>query len=396
MRDLTRVLFALEMVGTVNALKRSFGLLEEKGCQLKFAASDVALTTLTGLGRECLTLARDPNEVVAEFQPNVVVVGGSSFERDHKKWTGIELAYGIAAMNAGVPVVFYRDYSGLPLWSQELSQHPRSDELLTLLMFDRMTMQVVKDRRAKRVAVVGSGFYDDLPNWDWAEARRASRAKLEIGEDTLVILMNAGSDVPLVVEALEPVVDGLVRMQGVSIVVFIPSFHLKDPDAPYVESPPKSGKYISRPSAPYGPVLARLEAVSSVRVIHEPRFRNAEPDSQRRMAVADLIVMNPGSTETWTAVYGGIPQVVTALPKTVEMLTEKGIEVEQFYFVSDGTADIRFTGESLAGYVAGFSTKHLASIRERARQGKKRYVVQPAAPRIAEAILEAAGVSSIT
>ena len=391
MAEKTRVLFALEMVGTVNALKRSLGILErERNCELRFAASDVALTALTGMGRECITLERDPREVVGEFQPNVVVVGVSAFERDHKKWTGLELNYGLAAMDAGIPVVAYRDDSGIAMWSQELSAHPRSGELLTLLMFDRMTAQVVEGRQAKLIAAVGSGYYDALPTWDWAAARRESRAKIGIEDGDLVITFNVGADKERVLEALEPVVDGLLRMDAP--VVFVAGFHPKDPDAPYVESPPKSGKYIARPSAPYDPVLERLEG-SRVRVIREPVFRNAESDSQRRMAASDLIVMGPGSTDKSTALYGGIPQVIVGTPLTAEKVRSTGIEVEQFDFVHDGTVDIRFDADGLASYIEDFPA-HAAHIREQARMGKEKYSAAPAAPRIAEAILTAAGVSS--
>ncbi len=388
MRQGLRILVVLEMAGTVNALKRSLGILEaDHGATLKFVASDVALSSLTAAGRECLTAEADPAGVIADFRPDVVLVGASAFERDNPKWTGLELRYGLAVMHAGIPVVLYRDYSGVARWTEELSAHPGSRELLTLLMFDRMTARVVEDRSTRRVQVVGSGFYDDLPNWDWEGVRVSSRAKLGIGRNEIAFLFNCGADRDRVLEALEPVVEGFLRSEARNL-VFISTFHPKDPDAPYAPGPTK-GTWVARPSAPYDPVLARLDG-SLVRHIPEPVFRNAETDSQRRMAAADLIVMGPGSTETWTAVYGGIPQVIVATPLNLAKLAGSGIKVGEFDFVADGTADVCTSREQLWAYIAALPILRLAPIRELARRGKERYSAEPAAPRIAEAISEAA------
>lgn len=287
MRD-KRVLVVLEMGGTVKALRPSFQLLEkEHGSELRFVASDVALTDLRGAGVDCLTVEADPASVISEFNPQVVLVGGSAFERTHPKWTGLELKYGLAAMDANIPVILYRDYSGIPQWARELTNHARSNGLLYLFMFDKMTAHVVSDWSSREVRVVGSGSYDNLRGFDWGAAREQARAAVGLATDDFVVFLNCGAEKRRNLEILEPAVSGLVRLSDPRV-VFVPSFHPKDPDAPLFSEPGKLA--VVRPSVAYDPALANLDG-TPVRVVREPLFRNAVKNPQDRLAASDLVIM---------------------------------------------------------------------------------------------------------
>lgn len=117
----------------------------------------------------------------------------------------------------------------------------------------------------------------------------------------------------VVMEMLVPVVDALEKY-GNDKIVFIPTFHSKDPNAPFVVNRDKT--YTAKRSEVYDLVLDRLDG--KVRMIREPKAREALPNSQDRIAMADFIVMNSLSIETWTATFCFRPMVFVLTPKVIE------------------------------------------------------------------------------
>ncbi len=384
------ILCVFEMVGTVNGILPALRLLEqERGCRLKFVATDQALAALTKAGRTCLTDESIPEEVVGDFHPDIVVCGASSFERGHDKWTGVELAYMRAGMDETIPVVVYRDYSGVPQWLAEATGYDGASSLLHLFMFDNATAQQVSGLPTASVKRVGSAYYDTLFTKDLPADRARTREAVGVSPDAFVVVLNPGADKGRACEALLPVVEGLARI-NIPHVVFLPTFHPKDPDAPFAKG--ADGKFITRPSEPYDAILDRLVG-DRVDVIREPVLRNAVSDPQSRIIMADLIVMNPASTDTWTAVYAGVPQVITALPLAASEAARKSFDINGLDFVADGTAPIVRMGTELQDFVARLGEVY-PGILARARGARERYAVTPAAQGIAEAILGVASVQT--
>ena len=195
-----KILFALEMVGTVNALEGAFRLLREKGAELRFAAHGVALTALSKKGVSCATIADAADAVIAEWNPDFVVVGLAS----GAAFSGFELGYGRAAMDRGIPVVAYRDYLGVAEWTRQLASHPRSRELLRFFLFDAATEQTVSHTLPCREArVVGSGYYDEDATRDWGQVRRDARRAAGITDGEFVVFLNNSADRVRVLEVIE-------------------------------------------------------------------------------------------------------------------------------------------------------------------------------------------------
>lgn len=381
-----RILCVFEMAGTVNGIMPALRILEsERGCQLKFVATDQALAVLTKAGRECFTVESDPVAAIHEFEPHLIVAGASAFERGNPKWTGVELSYMFAGMDCGLPVVVYRDYSGVPQWLREATSCGGAESLLHLFMFDNATAQQVSGFPVASVKRVGSAYYDALLTRDLAADRARTREAVGISPEAFVVVLNPGADRGRACEALEPVVDGLPRI-ALPHVVFVPTFHPKDPDAPFAETE-KKGTYAARPSAPYDSIINRLSG-SRITVIREPALRNAVSDPQSRITMADFIVMNPASTDTWTAVYAGVPQAITALPLAAAEAEKKSFNINELDFVADGTATVIRTQPELQDFVARLGEIH-SDILGRAARSRERYAVAPATQGIADAILGA-------
>ena len=89
-------------------------------------------------------------------------------------------------------------------------------------------------------------------------------------DENFVVVFNCGAERSRVLEALEPVARGFKDGNHPRI-VFVSSFHPKDPDAPYAPTDAK-GVFARRPSV-YDAVLDELQG-GQARMIREPDFRS--------------------------------------------------------------------------------------------------------------------------
>lgn len=382
-----KILFVAEMIGTLNALDSAINVLRERGCEFRFAATDMARTTLEKKGVELVPTNTSPAEVIRGFSPDLVLTGIAD-PIAGKLAPTIERDFALTAMDAGIPVVAYRDYGSLAPWTQALMAHPKSSRLLTFLFESSRTLRLVEGRSIREAKAVGSGYYDADAARNWAETRTTSRAAVGIAEDALVIFVNNAADHVRVLEMMNPVV---VALGGTTAdLVIIPSFHPKDPDAPF-----DLKSLTVKPSMPYDPVIAQLKTNPRIRVIGDVEFRRAVGDSKARIATADLVIMNPLSTETITTALAGIPQVICDLPRMAENCVTKGTVVEELRVVEEGCADVVYDATKLVSYLDGFP-RGLANIRRRLLprcEAFREEMKEPATPKIVEAVLEAATVS---
>lgn len=385
-----RILFVSEMTGTINALDPALKVLREQhGCEFRFAAADQARKTLEKRGIELVPEGADPTEVIREFKPDLVLVGIAAPIAGKPPPT-IESTFALAAMNAGISVAMYRDYGGLAPWAQALTMCPKSAKLLTFLFESSKTLKLVEGKSLRDTRVVGSGYYDADATRDWAEVRKTSRAAISIAEDAIVIFVNNAADHVRALEMMNPVADAFEDIS--TDLVLVPSFHPKDPDAPFGEKSKKDKRLVARPSKPYDPVLDRLSGNRRIRVIREPEFRNIVADSKARIAAADLVVMNPQSTETISTALAGIPQIICALPHTAADCATKGINVNELRVVEERCADVVHTATGLVTYLHSIP-RMLPDIRKRLLPGcraLREEMAKPATPAIAAAILDAA------
>ncbi|MBI2024703.1 MAG: hypothetical protein HYT03_01240 [Candidatus Harrisonbacteria bacterium] len=362
---MTRVLFVAEMAGTVNALMKPLG---SSDFDVSFVANDVALSMLQKRDIVCHTFEDDPSKVIAGARPDMVLTGISAFERGNPKWSGLELKYALAAMDAGIPVAMYRDWLGIAAWAKEATQHPRAGQLLHFLTFDRGTAYAIRKAEwiYRDVRAVGSSYNEDIFQKATRIERATLRQRLGLKADDLLVVVNSGADSKRVLEILEPAVQGLLA-QSSSRVVFAPTFHPKDKDAPFYVDDRKN--FVARASAPYDPVLQRLSG--KVRTIFEPIIRSCIQDPQERVAAADFIVMNPLSTDVPTAIFLGIPMVIPFLPLTAESARSGMIDPEKYDYILNGMADSVFTGEDLEHYMSALSDRYEEiAVRQRAEQKK--------------------------
>ncbi len=383
-----KLLAAIEMAGTLNALKRPFSILQGQGWEIRYAATEVAADILHASEIPFFPASVVPTRVIHETKPGLVVIGDAS----GTPTSGVfEAAYGLAALDAGVPVVCYRDYSGLnPLVADPLSAHKRSSDLLNFFMFEEATVRTIKERgyaSAKAVAV-GSGYYDEDGARNWPEARRTARAALGLSDADFFVVMISGSGVPRVLETLEPVVEGLKRRGNG---VFAPFFHMKDPDAPYERYLGKKGQWLPTAGGHYNEALDRL-ADSGVRLFREPEARNVLHDPKLRVAAADWIIMNPLSSDTWTAVYARVPFLITAPPLTIEEAEKDGIKIFDLDFVTHGACDIETKPDGIRDYAA----KRIGdeAIAARIRRAEERFTPKVASDEIARRLMRTAATAS--
>jgi len=347
-----RVLVSVEMVGTLKALEKPLELLLKDGSvnEVRYAAAAAAAKHLTASDVPYFTLDNDPSATVETMNPHFVIVGAAAGVATP---SGIETSIGLAAMQRGIPVICYRDYSGInDAVAGPLAAHPRAKELLHFFMFDEATVKAVRDRGypcAKAIAV-GSAAYDGDSTRDWDALRASARQALGLDSCSTLITFIGGGEKTRVLEALVPTVAGFAKMmEGNPLYRFAPFFHPKDPDASYMPDPEKKGSYLARPSI-YDEVLSPL----GDRMFPEPFVRNLVPDSKARVAASDLIVMNPLSTDNWTAIYAGTPFVCSALPLMVAEGAKDGIDVFDLDFVTADATDVMRTPEELEEYIAMF------------------------------------------
>ncbi len=368
-----KILFAVEMVGTVKALEKPLARLTEQGHSVRYAAAVAAEKQLTALGLPCFTAQDGPVHVIEESNPDLVIVGAAA---GVKTPSGIEANIGCAAMDKGLPVVCYRDYSGLnDAVAGPLAGHPRSGDLLHFFMFDEATVRTVQRRAytCREAIAVGSAAYDEGGTRDWQAARSTAREALGLSDDLFLITFIGGGSKDRVLEALVPTMQGLKMGDWDSKMRFAPLFHPKDPDAPYAPDPNRKGFWLPRPSSAYDQVLGSTDWV-----IREPALRNAVPDGKLRIAAADFIVMNPLSTDTWTATYAQVPFVTAAVPLTVAEAEKDGIDVFDLDFVRVRATDIMRTPEDLVAYL-GLLPRPEAGIATRLRSEESQFTPRKAA-----------------
>lgn len=377
-----RILFAVEMVGTVNALKKPFALLEGESVTFSYAAAGAAATALKNSGTPYYTTENNPATVIRGLKPDLVVVGAVS---GVAKPSGLEVGFGRAAMDAGIPVVLYRDFSGVnDEVVRPLADHLRSGELLRFFLFDEAAARTVRQRcyPACEVKVVGSSYYDDDATRNWEDGKKKAREALGMGDDEFVVVYLGGAERSRVLESLKPIVEGM-REDGGRLTL-LPFFHPKDPDAPYAPHPTEKGQWVARPSV-YNEVLDQLSD-SSVTVIREPDVRNLVTDPKLRIAVMDFGFMNPLSTDTWTAVYARKPFACPVLPLTLADGAKSGIEIPELDFIAYGAADAFQTEEGLRAYAARL-TKERGEIAERLLLAQTRFTPREVARLIADELM---------
>jgi len=381
------LLLAADMLGTVNALDGALALLtsdersDDNRWFVTYAAGDVALDKLKSCGLEPLTPEADFAGEIDAHKPDLVVVGAQA----GKTPSGIEVGFGFAAMNVGIPVVCYRDFSGLnDAVAGELAMHGYADELLTFAMFDKATVGTVRERNyACRDAVaIGSGYYDADATCDWETLREQSRNALGLNKDDFFVLLNCGSssgDGARVLEYLKPVTDGL---RGSELpVCFTASFHPKDKAACLAKE--EDGAWKRTGESPYFPLFGEWGPGKNVSVFDELELRSVLSDGKARIAAADFVIANPLSTDTWTCVYGRTPFLTFDLPLTSAMAKESGIEIGELDFVMKGACDFAESAEALESYMESLSSDY-EEIAERLRVAQSEFRAEPASLKIAE------------
>ena len=344
-----RALVVIEMLGTVNALRKPLDVLKAKhGWEVKYVASGQALSRLMKDDARPWTSEQPVDAVFDNFKPDIVITGVTAVKPDHLTWTGLEQNYAMAAMDWTKPVVMYRDYLGISEWAGDVTLHPRSKHLLHFLMFDEATVSAIRKKNwfCCSLKAVGSAYYDDLAEYKKAERRHEARKALGLEYADILLLLNSGAVKERVLEILGPVVDGLLEIIGDWHIVFAPTFHPRDPDAPYIES--SNGRYIPRISV-YDSELSRLQG--KAKCISEPVIRNILQDPRDRIAAADFIIINAASTDTWTAAFLGVPMVLPLLPKEIENLEADLIDSKRLDLVLSGAADAIYSRHALKLYI---------------------------------------------
>lgn len=388
------VLVAVEMEGTLNGLKGALKRLERQEVGVYYAAAGAAEKSLAASGTPHFADVKDFGRVLEATKPQLVVVGAVG---GVSAPSGIEVGFGLAAMDRGIPVVLYRDFTGFNYAiARPLSEHPRANELLRFHLFDEASAKIAKRRHyiAAETIAVGSGYYDEDATRDWAAERAKAREALKLTEDDFLITMISGSLKERVLEILEPTIMGLKNLDAIPghrSLVFAPLFHPNDPDAPYAVNPEQKGHWLPKKGEAYNDVLSRLNG-TGIRVMREPEMRNALTDPKARIAASDFILMNPLSTETWTAVYARIPFLITALPGTIDQAEEVGIEVTDFDFVAKRACDIVFSADALEHYLW---QRMWPENRERIMVAQKAFTARGASEEIAKCFLKLMETASV-
>lgn len=386
-----KMLCAIEMVGTYNALEGAFKVLkEEHGAEISFAAAGALQTNLEKRGVACFTTADDVGGVFTKVRPDLVVVGVVAGVKS-PGGSGIERSYALFALDCGIPVVVYRDFFGLHPWVDEVARHRNAPRLLHFFMLGESTVRMIRrvGLPCVEATAVGSGYYDADADRDWAAARASGRQAMGWKDDDFVVVFSPGSMRDRVLESLEPTVVGI--FSGTDDMVFVSTFHPKDPDAPYVIVP---GKPAEPKSSVYNEVLDGLHHTECrISEVREPEFRNAVPDGKVRVAAADFIVMNPLSIDTYTAIYAGVPTVMTALPLTQAEARENRIDLFDLDFVAAGAMACARTSDELCEYVRQLSWPfRRRMIAERFQRARSAFRPEKAISRIVGGLLRVARV----
>ncbi|MEK7555194.1 MAG: hypothetical protein AAB518_04395, partial [Patescibacteria group bacterium] len=319
-----KIFVAIEMVGTLNALNGALGVLEKEGVAVVYAAEGEARKKLVNQGISCFGVEEDAEEILKREKPDLVIVGITSGMKQ-PGGSGLEKNYALRALDRGIPVVAYRDYVGVHTWFDEVAKHPRSTESLHFFLFGESDVQLIRrlGLPSREAIAVGSGYYDDDTTRSWGEVRRSAREAMGFQEKDFVIISSPGAERERVFEMLRGVVEGIHQIE--QRVIFISTHHPKDPDAPF--ETPTSGKLSVKKSSVYDVVVDRLKSTPH-RIVCEPEFRNAVPDPKHRIATADVLDMNPLSTELNTAVYAGVPVLPSALPLTIQAAEARRVVIK--------------------------------------------------------------------
>lgn len=380
-----RILFAVEMVGTYNALESAFNVLtEEHGAAISFVAAGALQTNLEKKGVPCFTASADVGDAFDRTNPDLVVVGVVAGVKT-PGGSGLEKRYALAALDRDIPVVVYRDFFGLHPWIDEVARHPKASQLLHFFMFAESTVRTIRQvgLPCAEAITVGSGYYDADVGRDWSAARASGRKAMGWIDHDLAVVFSPGATRDRVFEVLKPTVAG---MQSASRdAVFVPTFHPKDPDAPYAIVP---GKPAEPRASVYNEVIDRLNGYN-VRVVREPEFRNAVPDGKTRVAAADFIIINPLSVDTYTAIYAGVPTLIMGLPLTQAEAAENRIDIGDLDFIVGGAMDFASTADELREYVRILPGSY-GQIRNRFQEAPQRFRPGTATPGIVQNLLRVA------
>jgi hypothetical protein len=366
---MTKAVVVLDMVGTWNALKKPLEILRNRHrWEMRYAATNVAASAMQKDEIPLLDSQKSAQDALRGFKPDLVITGISPSAPD------LERRYGLAALDLQIPVVMYRDYSGVASWVREVAAYYLAKKLLHFLMFDEATVEVVRRNSwpCAEARAVGSSYYDDLVNYDVGAARAKARDTLGLTANDRLLLYSGGSDAPRVLESLTPIVSGLMADPKISSLVFAPTFHPKDKDAPFQETETK-GVYAPKASAAYDPILDALAAEGEHWLIREPIIRNSLPDSKMRLAAADFVIMNALSTDTWTTAFLRVPMLIPLLPLQARAARESNIAPDGFDLINKGAAAAVYTAEDLTDYIRRLKTYEFKTMADVLRKAQEEF-----------------------